>query len=262
MNRSGKTTAAALAAAGILAAGWPPAVPASAADGSAPPPGERVLRGSVTVPSGREGVVEAAGLDGPALGAGSTLTAPAGAEVTGVPLTAAGYRGEVAADGRTAAYTAAPAERPWRAGAFPFVPAVSADAEPGTGLGGCELRLADAEGVTRASGGCQVTAGLPSPALSRPGSGVPLGHRPAAAGTAYPGAQVTVSDQDGNEVCTDTAGPDGLWSCASGRDPPAGANRLQAAATTNGVTASSEQIQITVGSPVPGPAPAPAVPPR
>lgn len=164
MNRSGKTTAAALAAAGILAPGGCPPY-------RRPPPGERVLRGSVTVPSGREGVVEAAGLDGPALGAGSTLTAPAGAEVTGVPLTAAGYRGEVAADGRTAAYTATSAERPWRAGAFPFVPAVSADAEPGTRLGGCELRLADAEGVTRASGGCQVTVGLPSPVLSRPGSG-------------------------------------------------------------------------------------------
>ncbi|CAL9487878.1 carboxypeptidase regulatory-like domain-containing protein [Streptomyces sp. enrichment culture] len=264
MNRSSKTTAAVLAAAGILAAGWLPAAPVSAADGSAPPPGERVLWGSVTVPPGREGVVEAAGLDGSALGAGSTLTltAPAGAEVTDVPLTAAGYRGEVAADGRTAAYTATSAERPWRAGAFPFVLAVSADAEPGTRLGGCELRLADAEGVTRASGECQVTVGLPSPVLSRPESGVPLGHRPAAAGTAYPGAQVTVFDQDGDEVCTDTAGSDGLWSCAPGRDLPAGANRLQATATTNGVTASSEQIQITVGSPAPEPAPAPAVPPR
>ncbi len=87
---------------------------------------------------------------------------------------------------------------------------------------------------------------------------MPLGYRPAAAGRAYPGAQVTVSDQDGNEVCTDTAGADGSWSCAPGRDLPAGANRLQATATLNGVSASSEQIHITVGSPTP----APAMPPR
>lgn len=60
---------------------------------------------------------------------------------------------------------------------------------------------------------------------------------------------MTVSDQDGNEVCGDTAGADGAWSCAPGRDLPAGANRLQATATMNGVSASSEQIQISVGSP-------------
>ncbi|MFF7114043.1 carboxypeptidase regulatory-like domain-containing protein [Streptomyces albogriseolus] len=265
MNRSSKTAAAVLTAAGILAAGWLPAGSATAVGGAAPPPGERVLWGSVTIPPGRDGIVEVSALSGPALGFGSrlTLTAPAGAEVTGVPLTAAGYRGEVAADGRAAAYTATSAESPWRTGTFPFVLAVPADAEPGTRLDGCVLRLADAEGVARASGGCQVTVGLPSPALSRPEAGVPLGHRPAASGMAYPGAQVTVSDQDGNEVCTDTAGSDGSWSCAPGRDLPAGANRLQATATLNGVSASSEQIQITVGSPAPEAASeAPAMPPR
>ncbi|WP_031060620.1 carboxypeptidase regulatory-like domain-containing protein [Streptomyces sp. NRRL F-5527] len=262
MNRSSKTAAAVLTAAGILAAGWLPAGPASAVDGAGPPAGERVLWGAVTIPPGRDGIVEASGLSGPALGFGSslTLTAPAGAEVTGVPLAAAGYRGEVAADGRTAVYTAVSAERPWQTGSFPFVLAVPADAEPGTRLAGCVLRLADAEGVARASGGCQVTVGLPSPVLSRPEPGVPLGYRPAAAGLAYPGAQVTVSDQDGNEVCTDTAGADGSWSCAPGRDLPAGANRLQATASLNGVSAASEQIHITVGFPTS--VTAPAVPPR
>ncbi|CAL9475207.1 carboxypeptidase regulatory-like domain-containing protein [Streptomyces sp. enrichment culture] len=259
MNRSSKAAAAVLTAAGILAGGLLAAPPTAA--------GERVLWGSVTIPPGRDGIVEASGLSGPALGFGSslTLTAPAGARVTGVPLTAAGYRGEVAADGRTAAYTATSAESLWETRTFPFVLAMPADAVPGTRLDGCVLRLADAEGAERASGGCQVTVGLPSPVLSRPESGVPLGYRPAASGTAYPGAQVTVSDQDGNEVCVDTAGSDGHWNCAPGRDLPAGANRLQATATLNGVSASSEQIQIAVGSPTPEMAPAaPAapVPPR
>ncbi|MFD6036282.1 carboxypeptidase regulatory-like domain-containing protein [Streptomyces griseoincarnatus] len=250
MNRSSKAAAAALTAAGILAGGWAAAGPASAVDGAAPTPRERVLWGSVTIPPGRDGIVEASGLSGPALGFGSslTLTAPKGAKATGVPLATAGYRGEVAADGRTAAYTATSVESPWQTGTFPFVLAVPADAVPGARLDGCVLRLADAEGVERASGGCQVTVGLPSPVLSRPESGVPLGYRPTASGTAYPGAQVTVSDQDGNEVCVDTAGADGAWSCAPGRDLPAGANRLQATATMNGVSASSEQIQISVGS--------------
>ncbi|MFI1959999.1 carboxypeptidase regulatory-like domain-containing protein [Streptomyces althioticus] len=263
MNRSSKAAAAVVTAAGLLMGGWASAGPAAAGpaaavDADAPPPRERVLWGSVTIPPGRDGIVEVSGLSGPALGFGSSLTlsAPAGAKVTAVPLTAAGYRGEVAADGRSAAYTATSADSPWQTGTFPFVVAVPADAVPGTRLDGCVLRLADAGGTERASGGCQVTVGLPSPVLSRPESGVPLGYRPTASGTAYPGARVTVSDQDGNEVCADTAGADGVWSCAPGRDLPAGTNRLQATATMNGASASSEQIQITVGSPAPEQAPA------
>ncbi|GAA2274478.1 hypothetical protein GCM10010415_47270 [Streptomyces atrovirens] len=251
MNRSSRTAAAAvLTAAGILAGAWPAG---GASAGGAPAARDRVLWGEVTIPPGRDGVVEAAGPTGPALGAGSTLTltAPAGTRVTGVPLDAPGYRGTVAADGRGAVYTAVSAERPWRAGAFPFVLAVPADAVPGTRLGGCVLRLADAAGAVRATGGCQVTVGLDEPALTRPESGVPLGARPTVAGTAHPGARITVSDKDGRTVCADTAGPDGRWSCAPGPALPAGPNRLQATAALNGVSASSEQIQITVGDAAP-----------
>ncbi|MFF6808603.1 carboxypeptidase regulatory-like domain-containing protein [Streptomyces sp. NPDC012403] len=255
MNRSSRTAAAALTAAGILAGAWPADGASTAArapavhDRGAPAAHDRVLWGAVTIPPGRDGIVEAAGLAGPALGAGATLTltAPAGTRVTGVPLDAPGYRGAVAADGRSAAYTAASAERPWRAGTFPFVLAVPADAVPGTRPSGCVLRLADADGTPRATGGCQVTVGLAEPVLTRPESGVPLGARPVVAGTAHPGAQITVSDQDGHEVCADTAGADGRWSCAPGPALPAGPNRLQATAALNGVSASSEQIQITVG---------------
>ncbi|MFD7765905.1 carboxypeptidase regulatory-like domain-containing protein [Streptomyces sp. NPDC059787] len=252
MNRSSRRAAAAvLTAAGILTGAWP-AGGASAADG-APAARDRILWGAVTIPPGRDGIVEAAGLAGSALGAGSTLTltAPAGARVTGVPLDAPGYRGAVAGGGRTAVYTAVSAERPWRAGTFPFVLAVPADAVPGTRLSGCVLRLADAAGTARATGGCQVTVGLAEPTLTRPESGVPLGARPAIAGTAHPGAQVTVSDKDGHEVCTDTAGADGRWSCAPGPALPDGPNRLQATAALNGVSASGEQIQITVGDAAP-----------
>ncbi|MFD7700789.1 carboxypeptidase regulatory-like domain-containing protein [Streptomyces caelestis] len=251
MNRSSRTAAAALTAAGILVGAWP-AGGASAA-GRAPTAHDRVLWGAVTIPPGRDGAVEVAGLTVPALGAGSTLTltAPAGARVTGVPLDAPGYRGTVAADGRSAVYTAVSAERPWRTDAFPFVLAVPAGAVPGTRLSGCVLRLADADGAARAAGDCQVTVGLAEPALTRPESGVPLDARPTVAGTAHSGAQITVLDQDGHEVCTDTTGSDGGWSCVPGTALPDGPNRLQAAATLNGVGAWSEQIQITVGDAAP-----------
>ncbi|CAM5480417.1 carboxypeptidase regulatory-like domain-containing protein [Streptomyces pilosus] len=248
MNRSSRTAAAVWGAAGVLAGGWLQAGTAGATALPAPVARPAVLWGDVTIPPGRDGIVEAGGVTGPVLGSGSTLTltAPAGTRVTGVPLDTPGYRGAVAADGRTAVYTAASAERPWRDGAFPFVVAVPADAVPGTRLGGCVLRLADAGGAVRASGGCQVTVGLAEPTLARPESGVPLEGRPAIAGRAHPGAQITVSDQDGGEVCTDTTGSDGLWVCTPARALPEGPNRLQATATLNGVSASSEQIQITV----------------
>ncbi|MEV7783969.1 carboxypeptidase regulatory-like domain-containing protein [Streptomyces sp. NPDC088106] len=246
MNRSSKTAATALTAAGLLVGAWLPGGASAAAAGPAQP---RVLWGDVTIPPGRDGIVEAKGVTGPALRTGSTLTltAPAGTRVTAVPLDGPGYRGAVAADGRTATYTAASAERPWPEGAaFPFVLAVPADAEPGTRLSGCVLRLADAQGVVKAAGGCQVTVGLTEPTLARPESGVPLEARPAIAGRAHPGAQITVSDQDDDEVCADTAGSDGLWVCIPARALPEGPNRLQATATLNGVSAASEQIQITV----------------
>ncbi|MER5994391.1 MULTISPECIES: hypothetical protein [Streptomyces] len=253
MNRSRKTAAVVLAAAGVLAGVWPAAGSYAAADDrAAPAPVPRVLWGEVTIPPGREGTVEAAGFTDPPPGTGSTLTltAPAGTRVTGVPLDAPGYRGSVAADGRTAAYTATSARRQGREGTFPFVLAMSADAVPGTRLSGCTLRVADADGVPLATGGCQVTVGLPEPVLTRPESGVPLGTRPAIAGTAHPGARVTVSDKDG-EVCAATAGPEGHWNCTPGPALPAGPNRLQATATLNGVSAVSEQIQITVGDAAP-----------
>ncbi|CAL9496816.1 Ig-like domain-containing protein [Streptomyces sp. Tu 3180] len=256
MNRSGKTAAAVLTAAALLAGAWPAAGPYAAADDrAAPAHGAPVLWGEVTIPPGREGTVEVTGLTGPLPGTGSTLTltAPAGTRVTGAPLDAPGYRGSVAAGGRTAAYTATSAQRPWREGAFPFVLAVPADAVPGTRPDGCVLRLADANGAVRATGGCQVTVGLAEPVLTRPESGVPLGPRPEIAGTAHPGAQVTVSDRDGAEVCTATAGPDGHWDCTPGPALPAGPDRLQATAVLNGVSAVSEQIQITVGGTDPAP---------
>lgn len=249
MNRSRKT-AAAVVAAGALAGAWlMPGGASAAADGPAPAAQARVLWGDVTIPPGRDGVVEAAGFTGPALATGSTLTltAPEGTRVTGVPLEAPGYRGAVAADGRTAGYTAASAERPWLGRTFPFVLSVPADAVPGTRLTGCVLRLADARGEVRATGGCQVTVGLAPPILARPESGVPLDARPAVSGTAHPWAQVTVTDKDGAEVCTDTAGADGHWTCTPARALPDGPNRLQAAAALNGVSAVGEQVQITVG---------------
>lgn len=255
-NRPRRTAAAVLTAAGVLAVAWPAAGPYAVADDrAATAHGARVVWGEVTIPPGREGIVEAAGFTEPLPGTGSTLTltAPAGARVTGVPLGAPGYRGAVAADGRTAAYTATSAERPWRGGTFPFVLAVPADAVPGTRLGGCTLRLADASGVSGTTGGCQVTVGLAEPALTRPESGVPLGPRPEIAGTAHPGARVTVSGEDDGEVCTATAGPDGHWSCTPGPALPAGLGRLQATATLNGVSATSEQIQITVADVATGP---------
>ncbi|MFD5227864.1 Ig-like domain-containing protein [Streptomyces qaidamensis] len=129
---------------------------------------------------------------------------------------------------------------------FPFVVAVPAHAVPGTRLRDCSLRLTDDRGVPRAVGRCAVTVGLAGPTLTRPLSGVPLPARPEISGTAHPGARVTVRDKDDEEACAATAAPDGTWACTPGNGLPAGADRLQAIATLNGVSAMSEQVDISV----------------
>lgn len=91
-----------------------------------------------------------------------------------------------------------------------------------------------------------MTVGLAGPTLTRPLSGVPLDVRPQIAGTAHPGARVTVRDKDDREACATIAAPDGTWTCIPVPALPAGANRLQAVATLNGVSAMSEQIDISV----------------
>jgi hypothetical protein len=135
------------------------------------------LWGAATIAPGREGIVEVAGVPETAAGATLTLTAPRGTRVTGTPLDASGYRGSVAADGRSATYTvtggAVGQDR-----VFPFVLAVPAHAVPGTLLRDCALRLTDGRGVPRAVGRCAVTVGLAGPTLTRPLSGVPLAARP------------------------------------------------------------------------------------
>ncbi|MFI6373812.1 carboxypeptidase regulatory-like domain-containing protein [Streptomyces sp. NPDC050546] len=205
-----------------------------------------VLWGVAVIPPGREGIVEVAGYQG--AGAALTLVAPRGVRVTGVPLGASGYRGAVAADGRSGTYTVTgdAAGQAWRGRSFPFVLAVPADAVPGTRLRGCELRVTDARGVRRAAGRCAVTVGLAGPTLTRPLSGVPLPARPEIAGKAHPGAKVTVRDKDEREACATTAARDGTWACTPAPALPGGANRLQAVATLNGVSAMSEQIDIAV----------------
>lgn len=124
---------------------------------------------------------------------------------------------------------------------------VPATAVPGTRLTGCAMVVTDAGGSRRDQGACTVTVGLPEPTLLQPLAGVPLGSRPRAAGTAYPGARVSVRDQNEREVCAATAAADGTWSCVPAADLPAGGGRLQVTATFNGVSADSEQIRITVG---------------
>ncbi|MFC8143564.1 carboxypeptidase regulatory-like domain-containing protein [Streptomyces paradoxus] len=235
MNRySRKAAVAGVLVAGVLAFAGAPA----AARGEG-------LWGAATIAPGREGIVEVAGVPETTAGATLTLTAPRGTRVTGTPLDASGYLGSVAADGRSATYTvtggAAGQDR-----VFPFVLAVPAHAVPGTRLGDCSLRLTDGRGVPRAVGRCAVTVGLAGPTLTRPLSGVPLAARPEISGTAHPGAQVTVRDKDDQEACATTAAPDGTWACTPGPGLPAGVNRLQAVATLNGVSAVSEQVDISV----------------
>ncbi|WP_316959572.1 carboxypeptidase regulatory-like domain-containing protein [Streptomyces sp. TRM68367] len=205
----------------------------------------RPIRGEATIAPGREGIVEVSGY-GTRLGAGATVTlrAPAGAEVTGVPLDAPGYRGSLAADGRRGTYTVTGTPRERRA--FPFVLAVPEGAVPGTRLRGCAVRVVDAGGAVRAAGACAVTVGLPGPTLTRPESGVPLPARPEIAGTAHPGVRITVRDKDHKVACAATTGADGIWRCTPDTALPTGANRLQPTASLNGVSAVGEQIQITV----------------
>jgi hypothetical protein len=239
MNRSRKTAAVA----GAVVAGVVLALPgpsAAARDGE--------LWGAATIAPGREGIVEVAGAQGAAPGATLTLTAPRGTRVTAVPLDAPGYLGRLASDGRSGTYTVTgdAAGQAWRSRTFPFVLAVPADAVPGTRLRDCVLRITDAHGVRQASGRCAVTVGLAGPTLTRPLSGVPLDVLPRIAGTAHPGARITVRDKDDREACVTTADDDGTWACTPGPAFPAGANRLQAVATLNGVSAMSEQIDISV----------------
>ncbi|MES9623164.1 carboxypeptidase regulatory-like domain-containing protein [Streptomyces tuirus] len=237
MNRYSRTAAVVGGVvAGVLAV---PGAPAAARDGG--------LWGAATIAPGREGIVEVAGVPEGAEGVTLTLIAPRGTRVTGAPLDASGYRGSVAADGRSAAYTVTGGV-PGPDGVLPFVLAVPADAVPGTRLRDCSLRLTDARGVPRAVGRCSVTVGLASPTLTHPLSGVPLAARPEVSGTAHPGAQVTVRDKEDQETCATTAAPDGTWSCTPGTGLPAGANRLQAVAALNGVSAMSEQIDIVVAA--------------
>ncbi|MET9832160.1 carboxypeptidase regulatory-like domain-containing protein [Streptomyces sp. NPDC006385] len=276
MSRSWKTTTfASLAVAGAMvmsgtAHGGESAAGSAGSAGSAgggPRPVGRDLWASATIEPGREGVVQVGGYDGAALKEGSTLTltAPAQTRVTGVPFAAGAYRASVALGGGSGTYTfvgaTASAGEPvpgaatepdaavgeaWKGRTFPFVLSVRPDAEPGTRLPDCTLVLRDAKGTVRERGTCTVTVGLPAPTLSRPHSGVPLSASPRASGTAYPGAQVTVRDAAEKEVCATTAAPDGTWSCVPGLALKAGPGRLQATATLNGVSATSEQINITV----------------
>ncbi|GAA4305521.1 hypothetical protein GCM10023086_23330 [Streptomyces venetus] len=214
------------------------------------------LWGAATIAPGREGIVEVASRQGVTPGAGATLTlrAPRGTRVTGTPLDAAGYRGRIATGGRSGTYTVTgdAAGQPWQDRTFPFVLAVPTGAVPGTRLRDCFLRITDAQGVRQAAGRCSVTVGLAEPTMSRPLSGVPLGARPQISGTAHPGAQVTVRDKHDHAACATTAAPDGTWTCTPGPALPPGANRLQATASLNGVSATSEQIDISVAETVPG----------
>ncbi|WP_037675059.1 Ig-like domain-containing protein [Streptomyces griseus] len=251
MRRSRPSTAAALMCSAAALAASAPQASATVPDTSVHHRGD--LWAAVTIVPGRAGVLDVSGHTGPAPGAGSTLTltAPGRTTITDTPLAAQGYRGAIAADGRSGTYTftGTGTQAPWQGLSFPFVVAVPGDAVPGTRLTGCTLRLTDAEGVTRDDGTCAVTVGLPEPTLVSPTSGVPLGLRPEVSGTAYPGAQVAVRDKDDTEVCSTTAGADGAWSCAPAPGLPAGDNRLQATATLNGVSAASEQVAITVAPP-------------
>lgn len=251
MSRSWKTTVlGSLAVAGVLsmagatygAEGPPePSGPAGPSGGG--------LWAAATIEPGREGIVEVRGYEGESLGAGSTLTltAPSWTTVTGMPAAALGYRGAVEQGGATGTYTFTGASpEAWKSRTFPFVLTVRPDAEPGTRLPDCALVLRDAQGTVRDKGACRVTVGMPAPTLFRPASGVPLDTLPRTAGTAWPGAQVTVRDAAENEVCSATTAPNGIWTCVPAVALTTGSGRLQATATLNGVSATSEQIHITV----------------
>ncbi|WP_031483113.1 hypothetical protein [Streptomyces bicolor] len=249
MSRSWKTTVlGSLAVAGVVCGAGVTygAQGATESDGSV----RRGLWAAATIEPGREGIVEVGGHEGAELGAGSalTLTAPTLAKVTAVPVAALGYRGSVAQGGAAGTYTftGASASAAWTSRTLPFVLSVAPAAEPGTRLPDCTLVLRDANGTVRARGTCTVTVGLPTPTLSHPQPGVPLSGTPRMSGSAHPGAQVTVRDAAENEVCATTTAPNGIWTCVPALALTPGPGRLQATATMNGVSATSEQIHVTV----------------
>lgn len=249
-----------LAVVGAMALCWMAGTgPGVAYGGRGPGAADGELWGTAVVEPGREGILEVAGYAGAPLGSGSvlTLTPPKGTAVTGTPLEAGGYRGSVGREGAHGTYTftaaasdtSPAAQASWKDRTFPFVLSVPPDATPGTRLAGCTLHLRDTRGAVRETGTCAVTVGLPAPTLTGPESGVPLNARPAAAGTAHPGAQITVHDEEEKEICTTTTASDGTWTCVPSADLPAGPSRMQATATFHGVSAHSEQIDITVAAP-------------
>lgn len=259
MSRSWKTTILGLlATAGVMITLATPGT----AHGDGGDGGNGDLWATATIEPGREGIVEVGGYDGTPLGEGSvlSLTAPSTTTVTGAPFAEPGYRGSVTLGGASGTYTfegaPAAADEPekadgaalaaWKDRKYPFVLSVPADAEPGTRLPDCTLVLRDAKGTVQQKGTCTVTVGLPAPTLSHPHSGVPLSPRPKLLGSAYPGAQVTVRDAQEEEVCATTTAPNGMWWCVPADALPPGTGRLQATATLNGVSATSEQIDIVV----------------
>ncbi|MEU0217711.1 carboxypeptidase regulatory-like domain-containing protein [Streptomyces sp. NPDC006265] len=237
MNRYSRTAAVA----GAVVVGVPafPGVPAAARDGGP--------WGAATIAPGREGIVEVAGVPEAAEGVRLTLTAPRGTRVTGTPLDASGYRGSVAADGRSATYTVTGGESV-QDSVLPFVLAVPAHAVPGTRLRDCSLRLTDAQGVPRAVGRCSVTVG---PGLAGPGppavrcaagrGGGDLRHCPSGS----PGHRPRQGRPGGPR---DHRRPRQHLELHHRHRPPGGRRPASAVAALNGVSAMSEQIDIVVAA--------------
>ncbi|PDW03243.1 hypothetical protein CJ255_09665 [Candidatus Viridilinea mediisalina] len=95
-----------------------------------------------------------------------------------------------------------------------------------------------------------VEAGPDAPVITGPAAGSTTGPRPTFSGTAEPGSTVTVSDDDGNELCTATASATGAWSCQSTRDLPAGPQTVSVTATDDeGNTSPAATREFTVAEP-------------
>ncbi|EON23571.1 adhesin protein [Nocardioides sp. CF8] len=83
---------------------------------------------------------------------------------------------------------------------------------------------------------------------------------PAITGTTEPGAEVVVTDANGDVVCTATADINGDWSCTPTTALPEGEQTLTATATDAAGNTATDTVTFTVAAPDPGDTTAPAAP--
>jgi hypothetical protein len=93
------------------------------------------------------------------------------------------------------------------------------------------------------------TSAVPAPTVGSPASGATTSSTPTITGTGTAGDPVTVTDKNGNTVCTTTVAANGTYSCTPTTPLASGADTLTATETnSNGSTQTGLPVPITVAA--------------